>query len=293
MESTAGIIINQLLILQVTEIKGKSILITGCSSGIGRIVARGLRARGHLVFTSARDAEDVRELIAEGFHAFRLDLECPQSICNTVKAVLEQTDGRLYALFNNGAYGQPGAVEDITREVLRSQFETNLFGWHDLTRQVIPVMRRQGEGRIIQNSSVLGFAAMKYRGAYNASKFAVEGLTDTLRLELHGTGIKVSLIEPGPIASKFRINAYKKWKENIDCTNSYHLEAYQAMVQRLMSEKPTRFTLPPESVLKRVVHALESANPQARYYVTFPTYLFGALKRVLPIKTLDWLLRKI
>ena len=277
----------------MTDKKGKSILITGCSSGIGRIVARGLRARGHLVFASARKSDDVSALIAEGFQAFRLDLECSESICNAVTAVLEQTDGQLYALFNNGAFGQPGAVEDLTRDVLQSQFETNLFGWHDLTRQVIPVMRRQGEGRIIQNSSVLGFAAMPYRGAYTASKFAVEGLTDTLRLELHGTGIKVSLIEPGPIASKFRINAYNKWKENIDTTNSYHLEAYQAMERRLIREEPTRFTLPPESVLKRVVHALESPNPKARYYVTFPTYLFGTMKRIFPITTLDWILRKI
>ncbi len=277
----------------MTDINNKSILITGCSSGIGHIVARGLKARGHLVFASARKSEDVKRLMAEGFHALKLDLECPESISGAVNAVLEQTDGQLYALFNNGAYGQPGAVEDLTRDVLRAQFETNLFGWHDLTRQVIPVMRRQGKGRIIQNSSVLGFAAMKYRGAYNASKFALEGLSDTLRLELHGTGIYVSLIEPGPIASRFRRNAYQKWKENIDRNNSFHLEAYRAMALRLTSEEPVRFTLPPEAVLKRVVHAVESPNPKARYYVTFPTYLFGTLKRILPVKTLDWLLRKI
>ena len=277
----------------MTDINNKSILITGCSSGIGHIVAHGLKARGHLVFASARKSVDVKRLEAEGFHALKLDLEHPESISGAVNTVLEQNDGQLYALFNNGAYGQPGAVEDLTRDVLRAQFETNLFGWHELTRQVIPVMRRQGKGRIIQNSSVLGFAAMKYRGAYNASKFALEGLSDTLRLELHGTGINVSLIEPGPIASRFRKNAYHKWKENIDCNHSFHLEAYRAMARRLTSEEPVGFTLPPEAVLKRVVHALESPNPKARYYVTFPTYLFGTLKRLLPVKTLDWLLRKI
>lgn len=277
----------------MTEKNTKSILITGCSSGIGLTVARGLRARGYRVFATARQAEDVRRLAEEGFHALQLDLDRPESISTAVAAVLEQTDGRLYALFNNGAYGQTGAVEDLTRDVLRAQFETNLFGWHDLTRQLIPVMRREGVGRIIQNSSVLGFAAMKYRGAYNASKFALEGLSDTLRLELHGTGISVSLIEPGPIESRFRINAYRKWKENIDSGNSLHRSAYQALEQRLLSERPTRFSLPPEAVLTRVIHALESPRPKARYYVTFPTYLFGTLKRILPVRTLDWLLRKI
>jgi len=271
----------------------KSILITGCSSGIGLCAAHSLKQRGYQVFASARHPADVTRLSEEGFNALQLDLDDPASIEAAVTQVLEQTGGRLYALFNNGAYGQPGAVEDLSRETLRAQFETNLFGWHDLTRRIIPVMRQQGEGRIIKNSSVLGFVAMAYRGAYNASKFALEGLTDTLRLELKGSGIHISLIQPGPIESRFRANAYKKWQENIDADTSVHREQYQAMEARLQTEGPTApFTLPPEAVVKRLIHALESPRPKARYYVTFPTYLFGTLKRILPDAMLDHLLLK-
>ena len=178
---------------------GKSVLITGCSSGIGEATAHRLAERGYQVFATARKPEDVARVNRAGLNSLPLDLCDPASIADAVEQVLEQTGGRLYALFNNGAYSQPGAVEDLETRVLRTQFETNLFGWHDLTRRLIPVMRRQGEGRIIQNSSVLGFVSLRYRGAYNASKYALEGLSDTLRLELDGSGIHVSLIEPGPI----------------------------------------------------------------------------------------------
>jgi NAD(P)-dependent dehydrogenase (short-subunit alcohol dehydrogenase family) len=257
-------------------------------------VARGLKARGYPVFASARQADDVEKLSALGLDALQLDLDDSSSISAALESVLEHTGGRLYGLFNNGAYGQPGAVEDLSREVLRAQFETNLFGWHELTTRVIPLMRARGEGRIIQNSSVLGFVALTYRGAYNASKYALEGLSDTLRLELHGSGVHVSLIEPGPIESQFRANAYRKWQQNIVADNSYHKAAYRAMEQRLTKEGPAApFTLPPEAVLKRVIHALESPRPKPRYYVTFPTYLFGGLKRILPVRAMDWVMRRV
>ncbi|MCB1858657.1 MAG: SDR family oxidoreductase [Gammaproteobacteria bacterium] len=272
----------------------KSVLITGCSSGIGYCVALGLRERGYRVFASARKIQDVARLKAEGFECLMLDLDDRRGIDQAIDQLLELNNNRLFALFNNGAYGQPGAVEDLPTEALIAQFHTNLFGWHHLTRRLIPVMRRQGHGRIIQNSSVLGFTALCYRGAYSASKFALEGLTDTLRLELQGTGIHVSLIEPGPIESLFRTNSLEKWRLHIDLENSPHREAYQAMKTRLEKPGPaTPFTLPPEAVLKRVIHALESPRPKARYYVTFPTYLFGTLKRLLPTATLDRLLRRI
>jgi len=230
----------------------------------------------------------------KGLEALALDLDDPQSIDSAVDQVLEQTGGRIYGLFNNGAYGQPGAVEDLSRDALRAQFETNLFGWHQLTCRLLPIMRAQGEGRIIQNSSVLGFIALKYRGAYNASKYALEGLSDTLRHELHGTNIYVSLVEPGPIESRFRENAYRKWQAHVDAGNSPHRKAYQAMEARLTKEGPAvPFTLPPEAVLKRVIHALESPRPKPRYYVTFPTYLFGYLKRILPVRAMDWVLRRV
>lgn len=279
--------------LAMIDQKNRSILITGCSSGIGLCAAQGLRQRGYQVFPSARQSADVARLQKEGFNALQLDLDDPTSIEQAVTSLLQQTDGQLYGLFNNGAYGQPGAVEDLSRDTLRSQFETNLFGWHDLTRRIIPIMRQQGEGRIIQNSSVLGFVAMAYRGAYNASKYALEGLTDTLRLELKGSGIHISLIQPGPIESQFRANAYKKWQANIDTEHSIHRDQYRAMEARLQKAGPAApFTLPPEAVLKRVIHALESPRPKAHYYVTFPTHLFATLKRILPRALLDQLLVK-
>jgi NAD(P)-dependent dehydrogenase (short-subunit alcohol dehydrogenase family) len=272
----------------------KTILITGCSSGIGLCCARGLRERGYRVFATARKADDVAKLRAEGFEAFPLDLADSASIRAAVDQVLQVTGGELYALFNNGAYGQPGAVEDLSRDVLRAQFETNLFGTHELTNRVIPIMRRQGYGRIVQNSSVLGFAAMSFRGAYNASKYALEGLSDTLRLELAGSGVYVSLVEPGPILSRFRDNSLAAYKRTIDPEASVHRDKYLAIVARLEKEGPAvPFTLGPEAVLKKVILALEARRPKARYYVTFPTYLFGYLKRVLPDRAMDWVLGKV
>ncbi len=272
----------------------RTVLITGCSSGIGLCAAQGLAARGHRVFASARKAADVEALRARGLQAVQLDLRDSASIRAAVRDVLERTEGRLDALFNNGAYGQPGAVEDLGRAVLREQFETNLFGTHELTCAVLPTMRRQGHGRIIHNSSVLGLIAMRYRGAYNASKFALEGLTDTLRQELAGTGIHVSLIEPGPIRSRFRDNAHAAYRRNIDAEHSPHREVYAGMERRLTRAGPAQpFTLGPEAVLDKLVHALESRRPKPRYYVTVPTHLFGTLRRVLSTRALDRLLQLV
>jgi len=274
------------------EISDRAVLITGCSSGIGACVAAGLKARGYRVFASARGQSDVTRLGEEGFEAVRLDLRDTESIHEALDSVLTRTGGNLYGLFNNGGYGQPGAVEDLATDVLRAQFETNLFGWHELTRGVLPIMRRQGCGRIIQNSSVLGLVALKWRGAYNASKFALEGLSDTLRMELRGSGIYVSLIEPGPIVSRFRENAYEAFKNNIDVENSPHREAYRRVEARLATEdKKQPFTLPGDAVLEKVVHALESRRPKPRYYVTVPTYAFGFLRRILSTRLLDMALR--
>jgi NAD(P)-dependent dehydrogenase (short-subunit alcohol dehydrogenase family) len=278
----------------VTDNNSKYVLITGCSSGIGLCVAHGLRDRGYQVIATARKTEDVELLLQDEFEACQLDLDSEKSITIAMSRVHTITGGQLYALFNNGAYGQPGAVEDLPTGLLREQFETNLFGWHELTRQVIPLMRRQGEGRIIQNSSILGFIPLCFRGAYIASKYALEGLTDTLRLELHGSGIHISLIEPGPITSRFRENSLHKWKQTIAGNPSVHHETYRQLESRLAMEgNSTAFTLPPEAVLKRVIHALESPRPKPRYFVTFPTYLFALLKRVLPVRALDAALRRV
>lgn len=273
--------------------QAKTLLVTGASSGIGHCAARGLRARGWRVFASARRPEDLERLQAEGLEGLSLDLRDSASIRTAVVELVERTGGRVDALFNNAGYGQPGAVEDLSRAALREQFETNLFGTHELTNRLIPVMRRQGGGRILYTSSVLGLVAFPYRGAYVASKFALEGLADTLRLELAGTGIHVCLIEPGPIESRFRDNARAAYGRHPPDEASPHRHQYAAMEARLTKVGPTApFTLPPEAVLKRVIHALESPRPRARYPVTVPTYLFAALRRLLPARALDALLRR-
>ncbi|SEO97401.1 SDR family NAD(P)-dependent oxidoreductase [Aquisalimonas asiatica] len=266
----------------------RSVLISGCSSGIGYATAVALRQRGWRVFAGARRDDDLRRLRDEGLEAVQLDVDEPASIAAAVETVLASTGGHLDALFNNAGFGQPGAVEDLTREALRAQFETNLFGAQELTNQVLPVMRRQGHGRIVYNSSVLGFAALPYRGAYVASKFAMEGLVDTLRMELRGTGIAVALVEPGPIVSRFRANAHARYLANIDAGSSAHARAYRAMEHRLTApDRVGGFTLDADAVARKVQHALESRRPRPRYYVTVPTWLFGILRRGLSTGLMD------
>jgi len=266
-----------------------TVLITGCSSGIGLCLAHGLRSAGYYVFATARKEEDVTKLKKLGFDAFLLDLSSSKSIKTAINEIYQKTD-RLYALINNGAYGQAGALEDITREALEKQFQANVFGWHELTNLVLPSMKDRNEGRIIYISSVLGFVAMPFRGPYVASKFAIEGLVDTLRLELKQTRIKLSLVQPGPIESKFRQNALLAFKENVDSLNSDYQREYKSMIKRLNSDKNAKFTLAPESVLRCVLHALESKVPKNHYRVTFPTKLFGILCRILPSSLMDHIL---
>lgn len=271
----------------------KSILITGCSTGIGYVSAHALHQRGYQVIASCRKPEDVDKLRTEGLTCIQLDLSDPQSISNGVKQALKLTDGRLDALFNNGAYGQPGAIEDLPTQALREQFEVNFFGWHQLVCELLPTMRKQGYGRIVQNSSVLGFAAMRYRGAYNASKFALEGWTDTLRLELNDTDIHISLLEPGPIETQFRANAKQAFLKWITLEGSPHESQYQQQLQRLEQETSNNaFVLPPESCVDPLIHALESPKPKIRYRITTPTKVFAILKRLLPTRLLDKILIK-
>lgn len=269
----------------------KSILITGCSTGIGYTCAHALHKRGYQVIASCRKQADVERLRSEGLTCLQLDLNDSNSIKLAVKQTLELTDGKLDALFNNGAYGQPGALEDLPTDGLREQFESNFFGWHQLVCEILPTMRRQGSGRIIQNSSVLGFAAMKYRGAYNASKFALEGWSDTLRLELKGSNIHVSLIEPGPIETQFRANALKAFQRWITIESSVHQEQYQQQMSRLDSQSSNNaFVLPAVACVGPLIHALEANKPKIRYRITTPTKVFAVLKRILPTRLLDRIL---
>ncbi len=275
----------------------KTVLITGCSSGIGRCLAQGLHARGYHVVATARKPEDVetlKSLHLQRLDVIQLDLDSSDSITQAVQETLQLGDGCIYALINNGAYGQPGAVADLTRDVLRKQFETNLFGTQELTNLVLPVMRRQGEGRIVQISSLLGYVCLAYRGAYNASKYALTALSETMRLELGDTNIQISLVEPGPISSRFRDNAYQAFLKNIDRQNSSYRELYVALEKRLEGKKGKMpFTLPPEAVLKKVIHALEARRPRIRYPVTQPAYFFALMRRVLPYRWLESILYRV
>ena len=272
----------------------RSILITGCSSGIGLDAARTLRARGWRVFATCRQEVDCDRLRGEGLESFRLDYADEASIADAVTEVVARTGGTLDALYNNGAFACPGAVEDLPRGALRAIFETNLFGYHDLTRRVIPLMRAQGHGRIINCSSVLGLVGMTWRGAYVATKFAMEGLTDVMRIEMRGTGIDIILIEPGPITTRIRENAIPHFEKWVDWQASARSDQYKTLRGRLYGVKAKKdaFELGPEAVTAKLVHALEAKRPKARYYVTTPTYLMGALRRVLPTQALDWLIAK-
>jgi NAD(P)-dependent dehydrogenase (short-subunit alcohol dehydrogenase family) len=271
----------------------KSILITGCSTGIGYVCAKGLKSRGYRVFATARKPEDLKRLDAEGFEAIALDYRHSASVEACAAEVAKRTGGTLFALFNNGAYGQPGAVEDISRAVLEEQFAANFFGWHQLTRACLPMLRKNGVARIVQCSSVLGLGAMKWRGSYNASKFAIEGLTDTLRLELRGTGIHVVTINPGPIESQFVPNARAAFERNVDLSSSHYQAEFECQRQRLERGGNNRFKRPASAVLDKLILALERKNPRAHYYVTFPTYLVAVMRRILPQSWMDGFMNRI
>ena len=273
----------------------RTLLITGCSSGIGYACAHVMRGRGWRVFASCRKAEDCERLKQEGFESPLIDYTMPDSIEAGLNEVLRATGDELDGLFNNGAHGLPGAVEDIPTDGLRAIFEANLFGWHQLTRAVIPVMRRRGRGRIVQNSSVLGFVPLRWRGAYVATKYALEGLTDCMRLEMADTGIEVILIEPGPVTSSIRKNAIPHFERWIDWESSARSEEYRTTLLRRLYEAPDgkdAFELPPESVAKKLIHALEASRPKPRYYVTTPTHFMGMMRRLLPTRALDGLIRR-
>ncbi len=269
------------------------IFITGCSTGIGYQLATDLKQHGYRVLASCRKAHDVERLREMGLDCIQLDLNSSQSIQSAISSINQVSQGKLYALINNGAYGQPGALEDLPTEALRAQFESNFFGWHELTTGLLPTLLAQPSARIIQISSVLGFAAMKYRGAYNSSKFALEGWTDTLRLELRESNVEVSIVQPGPIETQFRANGLRAFKKWINIEHSRHHQQYLLQLKRLEKESSNNpFVLPPQACVAPVMHALQAKHPKHRYRVTRPTKIFALLKRLLPSKVLDHILNK-
>ena len=273
----------------------KSILITGCSSGLGYDAAHGLRKRGWRVFATCRNELDCEKLRKEGLESFKLDYDDSNSIKLAVEYVVNNNNGVLGALFNNGAFACPGAVEDLPRDALRAIFETNFFGYHELTKEIIPLMRAQGYGRIINCSSVLGIVPLKWRGAYNATKFALEGLTQTLRLEMRGSPVDVILLNPGPVTSKIRENSVPHFEKWINWRNSVWAEHYEATLIGRLRQKSTinKFELPASAVTEKLLLALESQKPAPSYYITKPTYFMALMRRVLPTSLLERLLATI
>jgi NAD(P)-dependent dehydrogenase (short-subunit alcohol dehydrogenase family) len=270
----------------------RSILITGCSSGIGHDAAHTLARRGWRVLAACRKPDDAERLKTEGLETLVLDYEDPASVAAAADDALDRTGGRIDALFNNGAYLIPGPVEDLSRDAMAAIFNANFLGWHDLTRRLIPAMRARGHGRIVNCSSILGLVVTPYRGAYCATKFAVEAWSDALRIEMKGTGIHVSLIEPGPIVTDFRKNAILQFERWVDWQASPRADDYRAtLLDRLYKGSAnTPFQLPPSAVTARLIRAIERPRPKARYYVTLPTHAAALMRRVLPSGLLDRIL---
>jgi len=272
----------------------KTILITGCSSGIGYDAAHALHKKGYKVFATARKNDDIQRLQNEGLEALQLDVTQIKTIESCFTQILIKTNGKLDAVFNNAGFGQPGALEDIETQFLREQFETNVFGLHEVTKRAIKIMRKQGYGRIIEHSSVLGLISLRFRGAYNASKYAIEGLCDTLRLELKGSNIYVISLNTGPITSNFRKNATQKFIHNIAYKNSYFAQAYKNELLNVDEKKEKDiWTKESNLVIEALIHALESPIPKQHYHITMATKILALLKRVLPTPLLDKVLYKI
>ncbi len=272
----------------------RTVLITGCSGGIGYSTAKSLHKKGWRVFASCRKIEDCKRLRDEGFESFRLDYGNENTIISAVQRIRELNHGKLDALFNNGAYALPGAVEDLSRDALRAIFEVNFFGQIDLINRLLPLLRASNDPRVINCSSVLGFMALPYRGAYNATKFAMEGITDTFRREETGLEVKFILIEPGPIKTNIRKNAIDYFERWIDWKHSRIRKIYEEkIIVRLLNEKKGSnfFELNSHHVSTKVIHALTSRRPRKRYYVTYPTYAADILSRLFPATFQDFLLR--
>lgn len=275
--------------MKAPNVKTRTVLVTGCSSGIGEATAYFLRDRGWTVFPTARKAEDLEKLRNEGFDAIELDLGDSASVQQAVKLLLEKVPEGLGALVNNAGVAMPGAVEDMNRDALRRQFEVNVFGTQELTNALVPTLRKQGWGRIVTVSSIYGLIAAPMVGAYCASKFAVEALGDAQRVELTGTGISLSLIEPGPIVSAFRRNAAAAMEENVITDDVRYADSYkkEAARRKKQFKKVDFINRPPEDVAKKIFHALESSNPRRRYVITLPAHLGHFMARFVPSALLD------
>lgn len=273
----------------------RSILITGCSSGIGLAAAQRLKERGWRVFAAARRTQDVEKLNELGVNGIQLDVTDSDSIRKAVDTVLQATGGTLDALFNNAGILMAGVTEDLSRDMIRQQFETNVFGPMELIRYILPVMRKQGHGRIVQNSSILGIMTIPYYGAYNASKYALEGFTLTLRDECRDSGIEVSLINPGPIKTELRSHAHDIYRATVaNMSGTAHKSTYEKLEKDYFPKdnKPKKSQASPDTVVRHLIHALESKRPKIHYFVGRTAIVVAWLHKLLPERLFMWLISK-
>ena len=272
----------------------KSILITGCSSGIGLDAALTLRRRGWRVFAACRAKRDSDALAKDhGLETLVIDYTKPNTIASGMAHVLRETDGKLDALFNNGAYGMGGATEDVPVAALREIFECNFFGWHDLTVRAVEAFRANGgRGRIVQCSSILGNVVFPMRMAYSATKFALEAHCDSLRLELADTDIRVVSLAVGPIRTRIREKSRPHFEKHVRPkvqTSAWRTFYEQKFIPRLYGPyRKDAGELEPEAVTRALLTALNARRPRPRYAVTWPSKLFMFLARVLPCWALDY-----
>jgi NAD(P)-dependent dehydrogenase (short-subunit alcohol dehydrogenase family) len=253
------------------------ILVTGSSTGIGRATALEAAARGHRVFASARRLESVADLVAKGITPLALDVTEPATISEAVQEAL-RSEGRIDALVNNAGYGQYGAVEDVSLEEWRAQFEVNVFGALAVLRAVLPGMRAARGGTVVNVSSVAGRVAVPFAGAYSASKHALEAISDALRVELAPWGIRVVLVEPGPISTRFGDRAREATARIFGASGPY--SGFYGAAESASNREFQLGKRGPDLVARVIVGAIDSKRPKTRYRI-------APLARILvPLKTL-------
>ena len=273
--------------------KTKNILITGCSSGIGKDVAITLHNKGWRVFATCRSKTDCTFFTKLGIESFPLDLLKEESINCAVNLVKEKTKSQLDVLFNNGAYAIPGAIQDIPRSAMREIFEVNVFGQIDLINRCIPLMMSSDYPKIINCSSVLGFISLPYRGLYSATKYSIEALTDALRRENYDSKIKFVLIQPGPINTDIKKKSVKHFEKWINWKKSIHKKTYENKVIKRLYDNNYKdsfnsYELQPDEVTKILINVLNSKKPKARYKITIQTKIAQIMTKLLPTNILDW-----
>jgi NADP-dependent 3-hydroxy acid dehydrogenase YdfG len=267
-------------------------LVTGCSSGIGEATARRLASAGFKVIATARRPETLRALAALGCETVALDVTSDTSMRDAVRAV-EAEHGAIDLLVNNAGYGQAGVIEEVAIDQVRRQFETNVFGGLRLAQLVLPAMRSKARGRIINVSSMGGRLTFPYFGVYHASKYAVEALSDALRMEVAGLGVRVVLIEPGLIRSNFadvsQSTVQARHAEGPYASFAAHMA--RATVETYRKGPLAALSGTPEDVARCIVRAATTARPRARYTVSASATLLLGIRRLLPDALWDAFIR--